>query len=518
MQLVEQGTLDLHADVNAYLDFEIPAAFGQPVTMHHLMTHTAGFEEELRALFVDGPSDLLPLREFLVRTMPQRVYPPGEVFAYSNYGTALAGYIVERVSGANYEQYIAEHLLAPLGMTHSAATQPLPTALAEDVSKGYHYRTGRYDALDFEWVAAPPCAAVRGTATDIARFMIAHLNDGCVDHMCILRPETVAQMHRQQFSHHPALTGMAYGFVESQMNGRRVLWHMGESARFVTVLALLPAEGVGLLVSYNTPPADGRTILFRFMDEFYPADRRPLAVQTLPGWAERAGMMSGTYISSRVAHTSPQKMIGWMSSLPLRATDEGALVVGPQRYVETEPWLLYQKDGDRILTFRQERGQTWLFWGPFAYVKLAWYQTPAVHLTLVAVCALLFVSGWVAWPVAAWARRRRDIALSANVRRARWLAAGLGILDGGLLAWFVLLLVAYGETYVYPAVTANLIARLNWLAVPLTLAVLVLAFRFWLRRETHWTWRVHYTLVAIAGVAFLWFLSFWNLLAGLPLS
>ncbi|MBX3001473.1 MAG: beta-lactamase family protein, partial [Caldilineaceae bacterium] len=163
---------------------------------------------------------------------PQRVYPPGELFAYSNYGTALAGYILERVSGMSYEEYVTAHLLAPLGMAHSAAVQPLPAPLSAHMSKGYRYANGAHHALDFEWVAVPPAAAIRGTATDVSRFMIAHLNGGCLEDVCILQKETLAQMHRQQFTHHPALTGMAYGFMETEINEQRVLWHLGESARF----------------------------------------------------------------------------------------------------------------------------------------------------------------------------------------------------------------------------------------------------------------------------------------------
>jgi hypothetical protein len=487
------------------------------------MTHTAGFEEELRAMLARDLAEVLPLREFLVRAMPQRIYPPGEVFAYSNYGTALAGYLVERVSGTSYERYVTEHLLQPLGMARSAALQPLPPALRTDMSKGYHVgRNGRYDALDFEWAAAAPAAPIRGTATDLAQFMIAHLYGGCVEGRCILRPETVAEMHRQQFTHHPALTGMAYGFVESQMNGQRILWHMGESARFVTVLALLPQEGVGLLVSYNTPPQDGRAILFRFLDEFYPVDRPTQAPSPLPGWNERAREMGGVYVPSRVALYSPQKIVGWLGTLPVRASADGTLTLGPQRYVEIEPWLFDQQGGDRELSIQQKGGQTWLFWGPFAYWKAAWYQTLTFHGALLAVCALVFVSGWLAWPLVSWinARRgdaRRGRTLSVGVRRARWLAAALGLLDLGLLAWFLRLMVAYGETYAFPARAVDLVTRLNWLAAPLTLAVLVMAVRSWRQHKTHWICQVHYTLVAVAGIAFLWFLGFWNLLAGLPL-
>jgi len=515
MQLAEQDKLDLHTDVNAYLDFEIPATFEEPVTLHYLMTHTGGFEEQLEALFVADEANVPLLREFLVQTLPQRVYPPGAVFAYSNYGTALAGYIIERVSGERYEDYIAAHLLQPLGMTRSAATQPLPASLAQDAALGYHYRDGSYDALAFEWVAAPPCAAIRATATDIARFMRAHLNGGCVEGACILHADTLAEMHRQQFTHHPALTGMAYGFVESRFNGQRVLWHLGESPRFVSLLALLPETGVGLFISYNTPPADGRAILFRFLDAFYPVEveRLPLPAKPAPGWTDRAAALIGTYIPARSAHSSAQKLVTWLEALPVNVVAEGEVALGPQRYVETASWLFHQRDGDRALTFRQEHGRTWLFWGPFAYFKLRWYESPLLHLGLFAASALLFVAGWIAWPVAAWRARRRGAMLPTPVRLARWLAAGLGLLIFGLLAWFAVLMLTFGGDFVYPATQVALITRLFWLAVPLTLAMVILAAQEWLRREVAWGWRVHYSLTALASAALLWSLHFWNLLA-----
>ena len=511
MQLAEQGLLDLHTDVNAYLDFEVPATFPEPITLHDLMTHTAGFEEQLAALFVSEEADVLPLRDFLIRNQPARVYAPGTIYAYSNYGTALAGYIVERVSGESYEDAIATQLLAPLKMTRSAATQPLSAELASDMSLGFQVRDGAPDALDFEWVAAAPCAPIRATATDVGRFMRAHLNGDCVDGDCILQAETLQEMHSLQFTHHPSLFGSAYGFVSSRFNGQRILWHMGESARFVTALALLPESDVGLLVSYNTPPADGTSILFRFLDLFYPIERVPPQPATVPGWAARADAVAGTYVSSRVAHTSPQKLITWLGTLPVRATGEGELAVGTRRYVETQPNFFQQRDGDRSLTFCEDSGRTWLFMGSLAYFKLRWYEHPLLHGGIFAVSFLLFVSSWIAWPLAAWHSRRRGQVVPREVRWGRWTAAGLGLLMTGLLAAFVAHILAFATSYIYPAAAVTLITRLLWVTVPLTIAVVTFAVRNWQRREPGWGWRVHYSFVAMVSATLLASLFFWNL-------
>jgi len=110
MQLVEQGKLDLNADVNTYLDFRIPDTYPQPITLKHLLTHTSGFEQRLLGSLVTDPNDLMPVREGIISYMPARVRPPGEAAGYSNYNAMLAGYIVARVSGQPYDQYLQEHI------------------------------------------------------------------------------------------------------------------------------------------------------------------------------------------------------------------------------------------------------------------------------------------------------------------------------------------------------------------------------------------------------------------------
>src|SRR5215216_6328370 len=410
MQLVEEGELDLDADVNTYLDFKIPETYREPITMADLMTHTAGFEEQFAAQLAEDEQDVLPLREFLIRYMPERVYPPGEYSAYSNYGTALAGYVVERVSGEPYERYVTDHILKPLGMEHSAATQPLPAHLAADLSKGYHYQDGAYDAKDIEWISNAPSAPVHATATDMARFMLAHLQNGEYGDARILQESTALDMHRQHFTHDSRLPGVTYGFVISRENDQHIIWHDGSSARFETILALLPKERTGLFVSYNTP-FDPRETLSAFLDHYYPLKEKP-SPQPPPNFPARAERWSGTYISMRVAHTSPQKIVGWIDPLQVSAGSQDLVLqtpFGEQRYLEIEPYLFKQVDGERLLTFREDSqgNVTHALWGPFAYFKAAPYQTLRFQLPFVVACMALFVSALIFFPVAFLVRLRR---------------------------------------------------------------------------------------------------------------
>src|SRR5215468_7954854 len=203
MQLVEQGKLDLDRDVNDYLDFSIPKTYPDPVTLRQLLTHTGGFEETLKNLFVAHGSDMKPLRTYLVNEMPARIFPPGKIPSYSNYGFTLAGYIVERVSGENFERYIENQILKPLRMNNSTFDQPLPAQLAPQMSKGYLSASKK--PRDFEFVQEEPAGALSTTAADMTRFMLAFLQDGAVDGVSILKPETVRQMEARQFEFHPML-------------------------------------------------------------------------------------------------------------------------------------------------------------------------------------------------------------------------------------------------------------------------------------------------------------------------
>jgi CubicO group peptidase (beta-lactamase class C family) len=205
MQLVEQGKINLDADVNDYLDFKVPHTFDRPVTIRNLMTHTPGFEEVIKDLSVDRPEQLPTLQAFVTSHEPKQIFVPGTVPAYSNYGADLAGYIVQRVSGMPFEQYVQKNIFGPLGMTRATFVQPLPESLKALVSNGYNLASE--DAKPFELI--PPAPAPDGSLSvvgaDMAAFMIAHLQNGRYGDARILQPQTAEMMHSRQFGMDPAV-------------------------------------------------------------------------------------------------------------------------------------------------------------------------------------------------------------------------------------------------------------------------------------------------------------------------
>ncbi|MFN2183074.1 MAG: serine hydrolase domain-containing protein [Anaerolineae bacterium] len=249
MQLVEQHQLDLNADVNQYLTtFQLEDTFRQPVTLAGLLTHTAGFEDPLYESTTD-PAQVPPLGIYLAESMPPRTHPPGKTFVYSNHGYALAAYVVEEVSGLPFDDYVTQNILEPLGMTHSGylIQPPLPQNLAV----GYFYEGGTQVPQPVDFDGTYPGGSVVATATDVAKFMIAHLDEGCYEGACILQPSTIAEMHRKQADTPFAGQAAAYGFVEATQGGQRLLGHSGAIRGFGTSLNLLPEHNLGYFFSFN---------------------------------------------------------------------------------------------------------------------------------------------------------------------------------------------------------------------------------------------------------------------------
>lgn len=332
MQLVEQGKIDLDADVARYLDFSIPATFAQPITMRHLMMHTTGFDETVEGRWV-GPGKLGPLRDYLVRQMPKRLYAPGTVPSYSSYGTTLAGYVVERVSGETFETYIERHIFAPLGMRHSSFAQPLPPSLAPMLTKGY--ATGSGPAASFDTAQAVPATSMSSSAADMAQFMLAHLRGNAAPGPSLLMPATLAQMHTVQYRHHPAAPGIALGLYEMDEAAQRVLGHHGDIPGFHSGLYLLPEQRIGVLILQNTEAGPNmRTALLKsFVDRYLAPLPHAAALPPSAALAE----MSGSYLTSRRFDTSPLSLSYLLGQSVVRVARPGTLVIDTHLGLDGKP-------------------------------------------------------------------------------------------------------------------------------------------------------------------------------------
>jgi len=522
MQLVERGELDLQTDVNEYLTtFRIPDTYPQPVTLEHLMTHTPGFEDgALGYLFVRSADDLVPLAESLAAHIPARVRLPGTYSAYSNWGSALAGLIVANVSGMPFEEYVERNIFEPLGMEHSTFREPLPQRLAPDMATAYEFRDGVYEEGEFEYIANfGPAGALSSTATDMARFMIAHLQDGRLGEARILKDETARRMHSQLYTLDPRLPGMAYGFYETRLNDQHIIGHGGDTRFFHSNLALLPEHGVGLFVSYVNAGGVARLELLKaFLDRYFPAAEPP-APEPPTDFAQRAERFTGTYRFTRHNYSTVEKVTALVSTISVGATPENTLLISglmehPLQFVEVEPLLFQQVDGWQTAAFEEgaDGRMSHLFFGllPFmpAY-RVPWYETPGFTTVLLGLGGLLFVT----WTVSALLRRKPP---EAPARTARWAAqvgAAISVVNLLFVVSVVAIVASKGlELFYGLPVSARLALALPVVSAVLTLAALILLVPVWQGRAWSLRRRLHYTLFTLFAVGWIWFYAHWNLL------
>jgi CubicO group peptidase (beta-lactamase class C family) len=440
MQLVEQGKIDLDADVNRYLDFKIPARNGEPVTMRNLMQHTGGFEEYAKGLVTDDPKTALSSEARLKQWVPERIFPPGTTPAYSNYGAALAGYIVQRVSGEPFADYIERHLFAPLEMAYFTFRQPLPAALAPWMSKGYDVAS--QDPKSFE-IFDPPAGALSATGEDMAHFMIAHLQDGAYGGARILKAATAQSMHDSPLTLLPPLNRMELGFYETNINHREVIGHLGDTQYFHTALHLFLKEHVGFYVSLNSQGKGGTAIDLRdalfedFADRYFPDTERDGPDTKKDGRpdpdtaAQHARMLAGTWVLSRRFESNFANLTELLEQVKIGVTPKGELVwprLGandpPRHWIEIAPFLWRDTTSHRWLAAKVVDNQV-VRWSLDAFSSIAvferarWYKNSTWLLPLLYASIAALVSTVILWPMRAIIRRHYGVTLAFEPRARR---------------------------------------------------------------------------------------------------
>lgn len=529
MQLVEQGKLDLDRDINDYLDFKIPATYPKPITLRNVMTHTPGFEETAQELFVADAKDMKPIGTYVKEHLPERIYAPGTTPAYSNYATAVAGYIVQRVSGQDYYDYVDEHIIKPLGMTHSTFRQPLPDSLAPLMSKGYEL--GSQPAKKFEFVEASPAGSSSVSAMDMTHFMLAHLQDGRYENVQILKPETARLMHSRQFENVPEMNAMCLGFYEETRNGHRIIGHGGDTQYFHSDLHLIPDTQVGFFVSYNSAGKGEvrarEAVWHAFLDRYYPIQlpqEPPVATAT-----QDADAVSGRYLSSRRSETTILSVLNAAGEVKVFRNEDGTISAAdlkdmsgdPIKFREIGPMMFRDvNDQDRLAFKRDSSGNlVGVIDFPFMVVQRApWYANSALQLPLIIGSLIVIVLTVLLWPVMALLRWHyaKPLTLTPQQRRLRLLVrlvcVAFIVFFAAYLGFFTAALKDIGMLSPKGNPWLRLIQLVGWLGVLGTLIALYNAARSW-QEPARWLWsRIGDTLIALACLGVIWFVFTWNML------
>jgi CubicO group peptidase (beta-lactamase class C family) len=476
MQQVQAGKLNLDADINTYLDFKIPPKDGRPITLRALMTHTPGFAETAKYLIEFGEKHPQPLGKILARWVPDQIYPPGAMPAYSNYGASLAGYIVERVSGEPFNAYVQRHIFAPAGMTHSTFDQPLPAGLKPYLYLSKGYKPGSDDPQPYEVIGMAPAGALASSGADMGRFMIAHLSH------TLLNPATSQLMYANANKPYSALPAMALGFYHEDRNGLNIVGHGGDTVFFHSDLHLFLDKNVGLYMSVNSIGKNGAAhamreeLLQQFADRYFPAP-----AQNLPTTAtakEHGQALSGHYVSSRAGGFNFLRLAALLGETSVGVDKNGALIVSsitdlsgsPRKWREVKPWVWQEVNGsDYLQAIPDGNGGVKMFsitpYAPIieflpapASLNAGWiFPVGGLALVILLIAAL-------GWPIVAMVRKRykyeganlsgRPLQLHRATRATAWLLILLVVgwilvltavnndltaLNGGLDIWMRLL-------------------------------------------------------------------------------
>jgi CubicO group peptidase (beta-lactamase class C family) len=530
MQLVEQGKLDIDADVNKYLDFQIAPAFGKPITLRNLMTHTGGFEEVLHDIIFTDPKRAVSLRDFLIRNQPRRMYPPGEISAYSNYGVGLAGYVVQRVSVEPFEQYVSEHIFEPLGMKHSSFNEPMTSELVPFVSDGYRNTTEK-PAIGFEIFEPAPAGGVSSSAADMGRFAQALLNGGELDGQRILKTETRDLMWTRQFAASDALPAMCMGFYQTWRNNLHFIGHGGDLVAFHSIFLLEPTQKLLLFISYNSAgsaPRNRAEVLNEFADRYYPSYTPP-AFQSFP--FEQLKEIEGIYESTRRADSTKLAIQNPFGQSVAKVDQNGVLTIDLAKDLRghTRKWKpigkdLWQAEDDqpRLFAIRDASGKIVRLATDFGGTQLQrvpWYERKNFLMIFVggSVLILLFV---VSASLIRLGRRlffgnRPPFQPQPGTQRL-FIATRLAAWTWIIVGIFIALLANMLQNEAVPPFPAieRYFSLINWfsvVAIFFSIFALVAGIRIWRQADIRFITRLKFSLVALACVFLTWYSIHWNL-------
>ena len=520
MRLVEHDWIALDEDVNRHLRrFHVRQNADPPVTLFHLLTHTAGFDDRNIARKARGPDGAVPLGAYLARRLPDRIQPPGRFLCYSNHGMALAGYLIEEVSGIPFARFVRNGIFVSLGMTRSSF-EPRPVVPA-DLAVG-HDDSDPPRPVAYDYVQTAPASMMTSTGSDVARFMIAHLNGGQYRGRHMLGAAAVEEMHRRQFAQNEQLPGVALGFWERFQNGERALWHDGDGAGFASLLYLLPERGTGFFLAFNGSGggAAREEVLAALLNRFFP-DQRPLATPSaFAGATREARRCAGTYAFNRYGHRGMERFVSLTNRVEVRVDSGGTLSFRGTRFAAIAPGLFQRMDGRSFVAFDPAAGGSvrHMFTGggiARVYERVPWYATAPVQAVLLGGCIVVFLGMLVSVPLSPILRRGRALAAGSKPipgpRRVAIAVSALSLLFvGGFAAG-----IASGLEYGVP----------RWFVAVMVLPPVLIGAVFvcllgcrvvWSDPATSRGWRFGYTLVAVAGVAFVAWLAQWDLIGFRP--
>ncbi|MGH8167129.1 MAG: serine hydrolase, partial [Woeseiaceae bacterium] len=431
---------------------------------------------------------------------------------------------------------VDQNIFEPLEMTQSTFRQPLPERLEQYMSKGY--ARASEEPKPFEIVGGlAPAGSMSSSGADMAKFMIAHLQNGAFGSGRILEAETAELMHTTPLTMLPEVNRMMLGFYETNYNGRRVIAHGGDTQWFHSYLHLFVDDGVGIYMSFNSSGKDGavggvRTSLFQqFADRYLPGETED-GVVAEESAAEHAQMIAGSYGNSRRSDSSFFSLLNLVGSVKVLANGDGTITVplvaeisgGNGKWREIAPFVWREENGKnllaaevadgRVVRFSFDAVSPFMMFEPVPAARSGGWLLPALIAGLGA-----FVLTTLAWPTAALVRRyyRGHYGLTGQDRQAhRWVrAAAVAV---------VALWIAWGATLSMMLADFSLLSPEmdGWLWVLQLLSLIVFVggavigvWNAWvvIKSQRRWIAKLWAVVMALSFLAILWVALAYDLIA-----
>lgn len=400
MREVERGRLRLDDPVNRHLppSLQFPdEGFSRPIRVRDLMSHSAGLEDrQLDGMILNDPARAVSLEAYLVGRKPRRLREPGEVASYCNYCVALAGYIVGRLEGRDYETVLEEDVFGPLGMSSTSVRDirsavaglpaPMSRDLASRVSDGFTWRGASFRKEPVEIIGQiAPAGAGWSTARDMARFMAAQLAGGRLDGAEIYGAQTAQAFRTPLLRTAPGINGWNHGLMARSLGGGLTgVGHGGDTVLFHGDMLLVPELDLGVYVVANTDT--GVKLVNRLPEAIvqglYAGNVSPAPE---PATVDPAALApyAGPWLGLRRSFGGVQGFLTLlMAAESLQAGPEG-LVMGSRVYVPDGPDQFRQRDGEGRLAFDRQDGALVRFRtsaNADTYVRPAPWQQPEAYM------------------------------------------------------------------------------------------------------------------------------------------
>ena len=509
MQLSEQGLLDLHRDINQYLDFRLtPFHDSRPITLADLLTHTAGVDDHM--IGAECPiQEPIDLGSYFRHHIPPLVRAPGLEINYSNHGVALAGHVVERISGMPFYDYAEKRILAPLAMQQSTFRQPLTEAFQRNVA---------FERFEKAYVIPYPVATLVTTPADMGKFMLAHLKAGPPG-THLLTDDALDAMHAQHFAPSAELPGVAYGFFEAWDAGGRGLFHAGARDHF-SLLYLVPERGFGIyIVMCGASEASQlpSQVVHAFLEHLFGSVnpiRQATSFAAVPGW------LPGRYRLDAISQATLEKLIGLGAEMRVRPAGNDIDVTIPsfslgestERYLQVAP-LLFRSQAGSSLQFRKvtSTGEAKAFRSdfvsdPVSFTQLNWFESSRVFLVTIALSYAAFAVFLVL--AIYWLIRKRTV----SYRHWVWGAGALLSLCAQAAPAIGIVMVVTArvhQLYTLERILHVVMFILNPTIV-LAVSVLVLTPSVLVGREWPLRPRIAFGALGLASLFFLRFVFYWH--------